>query len=318
MTEPILDALRGVYTMTGSRAPAPIRNERMMGCDVVIQVVGGPPGLLDDLVEAASRCEQLWSRFRPDSDISRLNASEGPVLVHPDTAALIETMIRAFRETRGTFNPTLLPRVIAAGYDTSIAPETLGVPASPLKDSTVFTSLDGIELAPGQVELPTGMTLDPGGIAKGYTADLIVGLARQAGAFGAMAIFGGDVRVTGEAPAGGPWVIGVEDVFSPDRHAAVVRLVDGGIATSGQHKRRFRGGSTHHLIDPLTGLSAVSDVQAVTVIAGTGAQAEVLTKAAFSWKADEYLDWIPTMNAAARLTFTDGRIQESTSWGTFL
>lgn len=289
-----------------------------MGCDVMVQVVGGPTALVDDLLAQAMRYEQLWSRFRPDSDISRLNATDGPVQVAPETIALIDAMRIAFTQTQGTFNPTVLPRLLDAGYDKSLAPETAALPAARVKNATMFRSLDGIVMDGTVVTVPAGMTLDAGGIAKGHTADLLVAAALDAGAFGAMAIFGGDVRVSGEAPDGGPWIIGVEDPAVPGKHLEIVRLRDGGIATSGQHKRRFRDGATHHLIDPRTGLSADSDVKAVTVIAGTGTQAEVLTKGAFLQEADEYLDWIPSMNAAALLILTDGSVHQSTNWENYL
>ena len=56
-------------------------------------------------------------------------------------------------------------------------------------------------------------------------------------------------------------------------------LRDIGAATSGTEGRRW-GPELHHLIDPRTGRPAVTDLVEVSVLAATGADAEVLAKTA--------------------------------------
>ena len=80
----------------------------------------GPAGLADDAVAQLEALEAQWSRFRPDSEISRLNARPGvPVLVSATTFELIERAVDGWRLTAGRFDPTLLREVRAAGYDRS-------------------------------------------------------------------------------------------------------------------------------------------------------------------------------------------------------
>jgi thiamine biosynthesis lipoprotein len=134
-----------------------------------------------------------------------------------------------------------------------------------------------------------------------------------------MAEFGGDIVVDGQAPDGVAWRLGLEDPFTPDEHAAVIRLLRGGVVTSSQRKRRFGEGATttHHLIDATTHSSAQSQVQTVTVIAATGARAEVLTKRGFVDNPAEYLAWLPTVGAAGFLINEDGTQLTSANGSTY-
>jgi len=73
--------------------------------------------LLDELLRELDRLESLWSRFLPDSELTRLNNAEGsPIEVDPATVGLIREMRAGFVETAGAFDPTLLPSLIDAGY----------------------------------------------------------------------------------------------------------------------------------------------------------------------------------------------------------
>jgi hypothetical protein len=92
----------------------------VMGTTAHVIITDGPPGLAD---RAAARLEELearWSRFRPDSEISRLNEmAEVPVIVSPETYHLVERALEGWRLTAGRFDPTLLRELRAAGYDRS-------------------------------------------------------------------------------------------------------------------------------------------------------------------------------------------------------
>ncbi|HEX4820666.1 MAG TPA: FAD:protein FMN transferase, partial [Acidimicrobiales bacterium] len=93
---------------------------RAMGSDVHVVVVGGPDGLLDVAHRRIDELEQRWSRFIPDSEISRLNACAGePMAVSNDTIELVTRAIEAWRITGATFDPTVLGAVLRAGYTTS-------------------------------------------------------------------------------------------------------------------------------------------------------------------------------------------------------
>lgn len=292
-----------------------------MGGHTSVTVVGGTPALLDAAFDLAHRCDSLWSRFTPTSDLMRLNHAEGaPVEVDDLTIQLIRSMIDGYTLTGGAFDPTLLPAVLAAGYVCSMLDPTR---RTVLPDSAAAPGdVTGIHIDGQTVTLPRGTTLDAGGIGKGLAGDLLCQLAIAGGAEGAMASVSGDVVVAGRAPDGDAWRLGIENPFvtrqssSANPHCDVVRLIEGALVTSSVRKRTFQvnGVPTHHLIDPATNHSARTAIQTVSVIAETGDWAEVLTKPGFLLDPNDYMTWLPTMGAAGLLIDSDGTIHESTNW----
>ncbi len=263
--------------------------------------------------------ESCWSRFMADSDLSRLTDADGqPTTVDPDTITLLFAMLDGWNETDRDFDPTLLPAVVAEGYGRSLRDPTriTRLPES----SRSRADLDAMRIDGLTVTVTRGTALDPGGIGKGLAADLIASDLMADGALGCLVEVGGDLRVVGVAPDGVAWRVAVDDPFAPGTERALVRLPDGGIATSSQRKRRWvsdSGSERHHLIDPTTQRSAISSIQTVTVITSTAARAEVLTKPGFLRPLDEYLEWIPTRGAAALLIGADGTERTTSNWGNY-
>jgi thiamine biosynthesis lipoprotein len=286
-----------------------------MGGHASITLVGGTAELLSAAFGLLDECEQLWSRFIPSSDISRLNSAEGaPTIVDPLTVRLIEEMRRGSHLTDGDFDPTLLPALVEAGYARSVVNHELTtlLPAS----ARYPGSLAGIVVEGNTVTMPLGTTLDSGGIGKGFAADLIGMFVLDAGAWGALIEAGGDVVAVGKAPDDIAWRIGIEDPYKPGSHVDIVRLTSGAVVTSSQRKRRWKTpeGKRHHLINPRTGDSASSDIQTVSVIAATGARAETFTKPGFLRDSVDYLAWLPTVGAAGLLIDTEGVTMTSENW----
>ena len=289
-----------------------------MGGHATITLVGGGEDLVARCFALADHLEARWSRFLPTSDISRLNWAEGAsVEVDPVTVQLISAMREASELSDGDFDPTLLPELIASGYAASVvAPDLVTtLPASASAPGRLASlTLDG-----SSVRMPVGTTLDPGGIGKGLAADIICEFGLAEGAWGIMAEISGDIVVAGRAPDAVAWLLGVEDPFDTDRHLTTVRIARGAIVTSSQRKRRFdtAAGVRHHLIDPRTGASALTDIQTVTVIAATGVRAEAISKSGFLRPVEEFLAWLPQVGAAALLVDSAGRQYVSANWGRY-
>jgi len=253
-----------------------------MGTEVHVVVVGGPLSLLDLARDFVEDLEARWSRFRPTSEISRLNELAGrPVKVSPQTIALVQRAVEGARITEGRYDPTVLGALLRAGYDRSFELLTDGTPRG---RSALGLGHQKIAVEPSRstVMLPAGVGFDPGGIGKGYAADLLVQELLSHGAAGVCANLGGDLRAEGEPPAGGPWTIGIEHPLRSEP-AAVVGLRGGAVATSTRARRTWgpQNDRRHHLIDPATGLPARTGLISTSVIAAEGWQAEVVAKAAF-------------------------------------
>ena len=249
-----------------------------MGGEAVVVV--HPENSLHDLARRRLQdLERKWSRFREDSDVSRLNAArDRPVAVSPDTLHLLRRSIRAWRLTRGAFDPSVLDALVAWGYDRDL-PSVRG-PLAPPPDARA-AGLGGVRVddVAGTVCLG-GAGFDPGGIGKGLAADLVATELVAAGASGALVGVGGDLRVAGEGPDG-QWTVGVEDPAAPTTDLCRLSITSGGLATSGDRRRRWTAAGTtvHHLIDPETGRPAPSPLAGASVLAGEAWWADALTKA---------------------------------------
>jgi thiamine biosynthesis lipoprotein len=218
------------------------------------------------------------TRFTPDSELSRFNDSAGRWIdVSPELEALLRQSLEAYAASDGLVHIGVLPALIAAGYTRDFA----AGPTPSTGEIVIAPALpDMLEVANGRARLRAGTAIDLGGIAKGWLADRAVERLGE----NALANFAGDLRARGDGPEGGGWPVG----FGP----STVLLRDIGAATSGTGGRRW-GERLHHLIDPRTGLPANTDLTEVSVLASTGAEAEVLAKTALLLGRDaggRYLD----------------------------
>ena len=234
----------------------------------------------------ADAWDRRFSRFRPDSQLSRLNAATGaPVRVGPEFIALLEAATLGVRRTDGRFDPSVLPALEAAGYGQSIervrlAPVPAVVPAPPAAGRSAWERVE-IDRGRGEVRLPHGMRIDFGGVAKGAFVDRLWAILNDwpGGCIDA----GGDLRVWGVAPDGERWTIGVEDPVRPEGDLLVAEVLapEGvAVATSGTHRRQWRSGeqTVHHILDPRTGLP-VDAARSATAFAASATTAEIATKA---------------------------------------
>ncbi len=281
-----------------------------MGCDALVVAHGGPDDLLE---QAEARLRDLaarWTRFDESSELNAINEAAGrAVIVSPETFAVVSLAIDAWRLTDGWFDPTVLPMLIAAGYDRSFE-RVAGRPRWYEHPAAAAPGCADVELdiEHSTVRLPVGVAIDLGGIGKGHAADVVAGELVAAGADGVCIDLGGDVAVAGTAADGDPWVIGVEDPFAHDRDIARIVLATGAVATSSRLERQWRttSGPAHHLIDPTTGRPAQGGLATVSVVASTAAWAEVLAKATLV----SGHDGIPTSFGCTGLVVTlDGTVR---------
>lgn len=239
--------------------------------------------------------EQALSRFRTDSELSRLNRSGGrPVRVSDTLWEVFHATREAERFTAGLVTPTVLDALLEAGYDRSfelLPPVQTADLETILKlpDLSTAISWDGPART---LTLPESVHLDLGGIGKGWAAQNAVKRLSTYGS--ALVDAGGDIAISGPRPDGEAWSVGIHDPFQPDTHFETLKLSRCGVATSGKDYHRWRrdGVWYHHIIDPRTGRPAATNVLAATVIAPTAVQAEAAAKAALILGSWEGMDWL--------------------------
>ena len=270
------------------------RHFRAMGTEIELFVdADDADDALDRAEHEFHRLESLLSRFRPDSELSRLNAAK-TLDVAPDVARVIELAVEAREETGGRFDPTVLRAVVAAGYDRTFE----DVPVDgPLARGAVACG-GKVRIDGAQIRLADDTELDLGGIGKGYAVERAATTLAVVGP--CLVNAGGDLAVRG-----GQWPVGLETADG----TITLELERGAVATSGRDRRRWRRGGQeqHHLIDPATGAPSRGDLVRATVVAADAVQAEVWAKALFLAGESEAEQEADDLGLPAVLVTEDGR-----------
>ncbi len=246
---------------------------RSMGCDIEMWVAAhdgiAAVGALEQATAFILAADQLMSRFRPDSELARLNARAGQrTSVSSQLYEVIVAALAAARDSDGLCDPTLLNSLVAAGYDRTFA----DVQRAQHQSSELAVPYPGrwrevsIEPATSSITIPEGVGLDLGGIGKAWAAQKASETLSLVGPCVVNA--GGDIAVSGELHPGEGWPVAIRDPHHPERHLMTFEIKGGGIATSGTDGRRWMraGFPQHHIIDPRSGFVADTDVLTATVI----------------------------------------------------
>ena len=258
--------------------------------------------------------EARLSRFRDDSELTRLNRSAGrPAPVSPELYELVERAIAAARASQGIFDPTVIDALEAAGYDRSIEEiRSRGTQVRAPADARAVSQgrWRSIEVNSKMrtVTLPERVRLDLGGIAKGWAVDRAAAMLKSFGP--GLVNAGGDLRAWGDQPgaeAGQGWLTAVDDPASPGSDVVWLWAREGALATSTTAARRWAGG--HHLVDPRTGRPAETDLVSVSATAATAAQAEIAAKVVLILGTTAGRAWLVRQRGVeALLVTTDGQV----------
>jgi thiamine biosynthesis lipoprotein len=246
------------------------REEAIMGTRVAVELWSEDRALaeraMDAVIAEMRRTDELMSTYKPESQLSQVNAHahERPVQVDPDIIEVVERSFEVSRMSGGAFDITYASVGYLYDYRAHQKPT----------DAQIAAALPGVDYRKVQVDreahtirfLREGVRIDLGGIAKGYAVDRAVQHLRELGIRHAMVNAGGDTRLLGDR-RGKPWMVGIRDPRSAGRVVMRVPLADEAISTSGDYERYFEedGVLYHHILVPSTGRSA-RGVRSATVI----------------------------------------------------
>ena len=247
--------------------------------------------------------ENRLSRTKADSLVSGLNRDGSIRHLTYDYWNLIARAKEYRDATNGAFDITIAPVMDAWGFtgDSFRVPEQ-----SELDTLLKKVNSDAIQMlgSPSDsVTLGEGQAIDLGGIAKGYTSDLVEQTFRANGIESGKISLGGNVFVLGGKPDGSDWRVGIKDPRNESGLAAILSLRDAYAITSGGYERYFEenGKTYHHIIDPATGYPADSGLLSVTVVAadngpdwagaGNGAMCDAFSTALFVMGEEQALDF---------------------------
>lgn len=247
-----------------ARAELVERSQWVMGTELRIVVEGEVTGdLFEDCFAIAHETERVLSRWDPQAELARLNASAGSrVEVSPELFAWLERAARDHRRTAGAFDPTVGSWILDP-------------------ENRIEIGMDRVQLGPGRrVRLPAGFALDSGGDGKGVAVDLVVARLREAGVEALVSFGGSSTYGVGDGPDGEGWKLGVADVEGA--WIGTVALVDAGLSVS--HSIQVdqladgRNEVRPHIFDPATG-ELVTARRTAVVWSASATEAEVLSTA---------------------------------------
>lgn len=292
---------------------------RAMGCEIFCGIDSNHPRTHERLERVPAMFEtweQTLSRFRPDSELSQLNAHAGETIRVGDTLWRVLLLAqRASEMSEGLVVPTILDALINAGYDRPF--DELRTPhnaQSPAQSMVTFSRTQVWQLHSNthSVTLAPDTHLDLNGVAKGWAIEQTAAYLGELGP--ALVDAGGDMVITAPRANGESWYLGIEDAFTPEQDndaLPTLSLTHGATATSGRSYRQWLrdGKPMHHLIDPGTGLPAETDVLNASVIAPNILQAEVAAKVALILGSEKGMEWIQAQpHLAALLILENGNV----------
>jgi len=264
--------------------------------------------------------DRACSRFRPDSELSRLNAANGAVTGVSDLfAELVEAALRAARLTDGAVDPTCGQALEEIGYDRDFA--VLQADEQPRHRARPARRVPGwrsVQLDRKRLlaQLANGAQLDLGATAKAWAADRCAEVIAAKIGVGVLVSLGGDMAVAGPPPADG-WRVRVTDdhAAGPEAPGQTVTIRTGGLATSSTTVRTWAVGGrrVHHIIDPATGEPAGSCWRTVSVAAGRCIDANTASTAAII-RGEAALPWLNEAGLPARLVRHDGSVETIAGW----
>lgn len=269
---------------------APVKQTRtLMHTRVTIAIAepAAPDADFDAAFAVFREVEAVMNEWAEDSPLGRVNAqaAEQPVPAPPALCEVIRLALDGAKRTNGLFDPTwaALKDLWRFSDPNPPVPDPKAV-----KDRCALVSWKHVELKPAADGACTvkfakpGVKLGLGGIAKGWGVDRAAQVLRSAGHHNFFIQAGGDLYLAGKN-GDRAWKVGIREPRGSEAETfAKAEVGDATFSTSGDYERFFEkdGVRYHHLIDPRTCQPARRSVSA-TVLARTGVDAEVLTKAAF-------------------------------------
>lgn len=264
--------------------------------------------------------EAKFSRFRPDSMVSRINAAAGRewIATDPQMEELLDIADGLFTRTNGILDPTMLPLLHVWNWKIVHAK----LPASSeVKAALSLTGWEKVQRRPDAVFLPeAGMGLDFGGFGKEFAVDSLAKIARLHGIKDALIDLGRDIYAMGGNGAHPFWHIGIEDGNKPGNCWGGLAVSDSAVSASGDYARYFLhdGVRYGHILDPRTGWPVANGMRAVTVVANSCLEAGIYSTAVFVLGNREGLHLASLARGVEVCTQTEHGIDGSRDFGKYL
>jgi thiamine biosynthesis lipoprotein len=260
-------------------------DDGIMGTRITVEVwadnaVAGNKAI-DAVIDEMKRIDIEMSTYKPDSEVSRVNAqaAKAPVQISAELFDLLKTALDYSRITDGAFDITYASVGFMYDFRAHKKPSEAQIQSALPAVNYRHVELDEKKHTVRFTQ--EGVRIDLGGIGKGHAVDRGIAILQSLGVTHALVTAGGDSRIIGDR-FGKPWIIGIRHPDDKTKVIAKIPLADTAISTSGDYERYFdeNGQRFHHIIDPRTGHSA-SKVRSATILASTATRTDGLSKTAF-------------------------------------
>lgn len=280
-----------LLTSCGSEEPV---EGQLFAMDTTITLSAYGDNAEDALAAAekeVNRLDKMLNAEDPKSEIGRLNA-KGNGTLSKDAGTLVQRGMSLYRDTSGLFDIAIHPVMDAWGFTT----KDYRVPTDAQLKS-LLTHIDAEKInydpATGKTSFDDNkMSIDLGGIAKGYTSGRLMEVYKENGVDSGLVNLGGNIHVLGSKPDGSKWRIAVEDPSKED-YLGLLEVADRAVITSGAYERNFTEGDKtyHHIIDPRTGYPAESGLKSVTIVSKDGTLADALSTSLYIMGREKAIDF---------------------------
>lgn len=269
--------------------------------------------LLDNAFNLLTQLENMLSINQDHTLLSQINKNAGisPVQVDSSTYQLIQKGLDYSALSNGAFDITIGPLVKLwdIGFSSAHLPSQTEINTTlPLID---YNNVILNETACSVYLAKKNMLLDLGGIGKGYAADEVASLLRNAGVEHAIINLGGNIYTIGNHPDHKPWTIGIQDPFNPRGETiGSIQVTNQSIVTSGIYERYFTtedGTTYHHILNPSTGYPFNNTLAGVTIISDYSVDGDALSTTAFALGLEDGLTFIEEMENIEAIFITTNK-----------
>lgn len=286
-----------------NKASEPLsKSELLMGTVVSVTLYDNKDEkILDEVFNKVKELESTLSINENGTLVDKINESAGiePVKVDPDTYTLIKKGVEYSKLSNGLFDITVGP--IVKLWNIGL-PEAKVPTQEEINSKLPLVGYNDLELNDTEKTIflkRKGMMIDLGGIAKGYTADVISNILSNNNVKSAIIDLGGNIYAHGEKVNGESWKIGIQNPFS-DRGGTVgtITVKNKSVVTSGIYERYIEqdGVKYHHILSPSTGYPYDNEIAGITIVSNESADGDALSTSVFAMGVDEGIKFVNTLS----------------------
>ena len=285
------------------------RTEMLMGTVISVTLFdSNDESILDKVFDKVSYLEGILSINEAGTEVDKINENAGiePVKVSDDTFNVVKAGVYYSELSNGKFDVTIGPLVKL--WD---IPNATTIPTQEQIDSVIpLTNYKDVVIDESNKTVfltRPGMMLDLGGIAKGYTADIISKMLTDNGVNSAIIDLGGNIFAHGQKPTGDAWKIGIQNPFSTRGEiVGAISVKNKSIVTSGIYERfiEVNGVKYHHILNPQTGYPYENDIAGITIISDKSTAGDALSTSVFALGVNEGMKFVEGLDGVDAIFVT--------------